>query len=386
MGVQLSHIRDLESEALGHAPPSGPPIPPTGPDDASSPPIPTLGDLLTADPDRFVTRYTDIAAVNLACATGLEGSEEIDVPEYLRLLDEMAAAVRKRVEVSGRLFKLKPAEFHHSENVFRVLTMQHVLRVQFGVRYNPAFEHLTPELTERDDWTRDSGDIFIHGILGPRRIGTCSSLPTFAIAVGRRAGYPLKLVRVPNHTFFRWDDGNEQFNIERTPAGSMVRSDAYYYEWPHPWDDGMRALNDECRVWLHSMSPRQEVSKFLCNRALQLRSEGRHREALDAIDAAERFEPTNPACGSIEFSILQEMPSRLFAIPYATATAAPLGDVGPAPSPIESVPGSHDLLDATLDRLYRPKWLQPPILCFADGRGLPSTPSITIPLAPSKER
>lgn len=367
VGGTMSSTRDLASEALGVALPS----------------IPTLGEVLTSAPDWFVAQYTDIAAVNLACATGLAGSEGLDIPACLRLLDEMAAAVRTRIEASRRIFRLKPAEFHHSENVFRVLTMQHALRVGFCVRYNPAFEHLRPEQGDLGDWAGDSCDIFIHGILGPRRLGTCSSLPTFAIAVGRRVGYPLKLVRVPNHTFFRWDDGDggERFNVEHTPAGSTIRPDDYYLTWPIPWDDGMRALNAECRVWLHSLTPRQEVSKFLCSRAIQLRDEGRHREALEAIDAAGRFEPTNPACASIEESILQQMPRRLVALRMFSGSVPGLG-VEPHAAGFGN--GLSDVIGPASDGSCAPKWLHSQIICSADGRAPLSTSPTTISLNPRK--
>jgi hypothetical protein len=46
---------------------------------------------------------------------------------------------------SWRLFKIKPSEFGHSENVFRIFTMEHVLRSQFGVRYDPLQADATPD-------------------------------------------------------------------------------------------------------------------------------------------------------------------------------------------------------------------------------------------------
>src|SRR5712691_3376788 len=153
--------------------------------------VPSLADILAANPDEFIAAYTDIAAVNLACAVGLPKSEDIDFPKYLSLLDTMAAAVRRQTEKSWRLFKIKPAEFDHSENVFRVLTMEHVLRVQFKIKYN---SHVWEKTKNREDWnTADSSEIFIHGILNENnRTGTCSSLPVVSVAVGRRLGYPLQ--------------------------------------------------------------------------------------------------------------------------------------------------------------------------------------------------
>jgi hypothetical protein len=213
------------------------------------------------------------------------------------LLDTIAEAVKKQTERQWRLFKLKPQQFNHSENVFRCYTMEHVFRVQFGIRYDPVVRDAAKN---PGPWRpADSSEVFIHGILSDKRTGTCSSLPTFAIAVGRRLGYPLKLILVPNHTLYRWDDGKEVFNLQPTEAGGEVKTDEYYHTWPRKWNDIDHEFNRRTKVWLHPLTPRKEVSKFLCNRALMLRETQAHREATIAIRAAERFDPTNPACGDI---------------------------------------------------------------------------------------
>lgn len=338
--------------------------------------IPSVHDLLTAEPERFVARFPDIAAVNLACARGLPNADESEFPEYLALLDTIADAVRRETERSWRFFKLKPAQFHHSENVFRIYTMEHVFRVRFGIKYDP----LVHALVEREgNWrTSDSSEIFIHGILSAKRTGTCSSLPTFAIAVGRRLGYPLKLVLVPNHTLYRWDDGDEVFNFQHTEAGGDVRPDEYFYTWPIKWEAIHYEINRRTGVWLHSLRPAQEVSKFLCNRALLLRDIGRFGEALQALAAAERFNPKNPACGDIRGDILclalvrrglamaalghpllpstavQQWPLTappVPGMPHRSPTAAPAPSMPPMPAPIPFGPMEF-FIDAVRQDLY----------------------------------
>jgi hypothetical protein len=39
------------------------------------------------------------------------------------------------------------------------------------------------------------------------------------VAIGRRLGYPLKLVECKGHLFVRWEDAKERFNIEGTSRG-----------------------------------------------------------------------------------------------------------------------------------------------------------------------
>jgi hypothetical protein len=268
--------------------------------------IPSLHDILNPNinADDFVAKYSDIAAINLACARGLPSADENEFIDYLELLDAIADAVRQETDRSWRLFKLKPSQFNNSEAVFRLYTMEHVFRVRFKIAYDP----LVHKATEGGKtWTTvDSTEIFINGILSAKRTGTCSSLPTFAIAVGRRLGYPLKLALAPNHTFYRWDDGSEIINLQHTEAGGEVRPTEYFHQWPRKWTEIDYAINERTRVWLHSMTPRQEASKFLCNRAILLRDTGRCREAMEAVNAAERFNPVNPACDEIRFSIFQQ--------------------------------------------------------------------------------
>jgi hypothetical protein len=116
-------------------------------------------------------------------------------------------------------------------------------------------------------------------------------------------GYPLKLVRVPEHTFFRWEDERERFNVQHTKAGSELRSDESYYEWPRKWTREMFDSNARTGVWLGSLTPRQETSKFLCNRAMVLRDAARLDEGMQATQAAARYDPRNPACVDLEFDI-----------------------------------------------------------------------------------
>jgi regulator of sirC expression with transglutaminase-like and TPR domain len=266
--------------------------------------IPTPEELYSVDPDDFVARFTDIAAVNLGCAQGLPDCDDSQFPAYLDLLDQIAEAVRKATDRNWRLFKLKPKEFEHSEIVYRLYTMEFVFRTQFGVKYDPKVREATTGPNARDTWTSsDSTEVFIHGLLSEKRTGTCSSLPTFSIAVGRRLGYPLKLILCPRHTLYRWDDGTSVINLQPSDVGGHTRPDEFFHTWPEKWSADDFAMVERTKVWMHSMSPRQETSKFLCNRALLLREHGRFDEALRAIDAAARFNPVNPACVDIRYSI-----------------------------------------------------------------------------------
>ena len=94
-----------------------------------------------------------------------------------------------------------------------------VLTEDYGVHYDPQ-RRAGPASTRMDDgFFSDARSVFIHGLLGPGRAGTCSSLPVLYVAVGRQFGYPLKLVTTKGHLFVRWDGAGERFNVEVTGHG-----------------------------------------------------------------------------------------------------------------------------------------------------------------------
>jgi hypothetical protein len=261
--------------------------------------IPTLGEILCADPHAFVEKYDDIAAINLACAAGLPGSEALNIARCLRSLDAMAVVVRQKTSHAWHIFDRNPSEFENSKNVFRAIFMLYVLNRQFGVHYNPA-------RIDRSDETfdpLDTADLFIHGVLSPRRTGTCASLPVFAVAVGRRLGYPLKLVKVPEHLLFRWDDGSERFNVDYNGEDGNIHPDSYYQTWPVKWTPQIWRAQTHAQ-WLTSLNPRQEVECFLGHRFLTLYALKRWEEALECLLAAERY---NPSCKPLHDGLRNEL-------------------------------------------------------------------------------
>jgi hypothetical protein len=136
----------------------------------------------------------------------------------------------------------------------------------------------------------DSRNLFIHGILTGHG-GTCVTMPVLYIAIGRRLGYPLKLVRAKEHFFARWEEsGGERFNIESTSRGFTARDDDYYRAWPKPITD------DEVRrgYYLRSLRPREELAVFLGERGNCLMDNMRFLEAAEAYRYAAELAPHDP--------------------------------------------------------------------------------------------
>jgi hypothetical protein len=117
--------------------------------------------------------------------------------------------------------------------------------------------------------------------------GTCSSLPVLQVAVGRRLGYPLKLVTTKGHLFLRWEDPHERFNIEAAGQGVNRFMDDYYRHWPLE----ITPVEEAAEGYLKSLTPSEELAVFLSIRGMCLREAARLPEAAEAFAAATRLAP-----------------------------------------------------------------------------------------------
>ncbi len=248
----------------------------------------TLGGLVDMREEKLATM--DIAALNLICSEGLPGRNKMPAAEQLRKIDQMAEAVRRETMHNYHQFLEKPQEFEHSEPFYRVLVLNSVLGKDFGLHYNPAkIAPATMETLQDHSFYENADDVFISGLLGNNHMGTCSSMPVVCVAVGRRLGYPLKLVVAKAHLFFRWEDGKERRNFDCT-NGISSSPDSYYQQWPFPVSD-----DEVKRGWyLRSLTPREELATFLAARGAVLRFHGRITEALLAQTQACLLHPDHP--------------------------------------------------------------------------------------------
>jgi hypothetical protein len=90
-------------------------------------------------------------------------------------------------------FHSKPAEFRNSEAYFRMVVLATVLQQDCGIRYSPNRASPVGKGEADDKFYADSHYVFLHGLTGEMKSGTCCSLPVLYVAVGRRLKYPLSL-------------------------------------------------------------------------------------------------------------------------------------------------------------------------------------------------
>jgi len=152
-------------------------------------------------------------------------------------------------------------------NLFKAVTMSLYLKNEIGVAYDR-------ESAGNFDYS-NSRVIFLHGLLSGKKTGTCTSLPVLCAAIGRRLGYPIKLVQAKRHIFCRWDDGTEKFNLEICCPGADSPSDEYYQKGKYKLEPIELTRN----VYLKSLTAVEELALFMASRAACLSDNKRFTEA-----------------------------------------------------------------------------------------------------------
>jgi hypothetical protein len=225
--------------------------------------------------------------MNLLCAEGLSGCQQVDVTGSLALLDQWGGRVKSETARHNYRFERNPAEFENSKGFFKMLMLGVVLAEDFKVHYRLNKRGGPETSSEKDGFFADARDVFLPGVLGEQRQGTCSSMPVLYVAVGRRLGYPLKLVTTKGHLFARWEGEGERFNLEVTGNGLNRFPDDYYRKWPF----AVSEAEVKAEGYLKSLTPAGELAVFLSIRAMCLREAGQMTEAADAFAAASKLAP-----------------------------------------------------------------------------------------------
>ena len=145
----------------------------------------TLKELLALPPADL--EKVDLARMNLLCAEGLPGAEDSKIDDTLTTLDSWAQRVKSETDRNFHHFRETPTDFNSSVSYYRALLLITVVQQDFNIHYNPA--HITtPDAPEPDDsFFVDSKDLFLHGLVSSRAMGTCISMPVFYVAIGQAA-------------------------------------------------------------------------------------------------------------------------------------------------------------------------------------------------------
>ena len=229
----------------------------------------------------------DIGRVNLLCASGLPGAGDLDFNHSLAVLDQMAQRVRSETERNFHNYQENPSQYKNSANFYRMALMFVVLAEDFQVHYAANKIGSVGEARMRDGFFADAHDVFLHGLTGMEHAGTCSSMPVLQVAVGRRLGYPLKLVTTKGHLFVRWEDANERFNVEAAGNGVNQFADEYYQHWPYEVTENEM----QAEGYLKSLTASEELAVFVSIRGMCWLEAGKYSEAAECFRTSARLAP-----------------------------------------------------------------------------------------------
>ena len=254
-----------------------------------------LAQLLALSPEQL--EKCDVARMNLLCAEGLRGSENLDVQQCLDTLGQWTQHVEDETIRNYHRFLDHPEDYNNSRSYYRMTMLAMVLQQDFNTHYDPdrAMPQIRGEHEQNDVFFSDSKDVFIHGLLGGERHGTCSSLPVLYAVVAQRLGYPVNLASAEEHLYLRYEDGTNHLNVDAAGAGFITHPDEEYRKWPHPITD------EEIKTYgyLQPMSHKQILGAFLAMRAANLTSAKRFDEAAQTWEAASRYLSPTPVLQGI---------------------------------------------------------------------------------------
>jgi Transglutaminase-like superfamily len=223
-----------------------------------------------------------VADVPMACAAGLPAAEHLNISACLATLDCWAQIVNRYVQDVMPNWRRGPYRYGNQIGFFKFLAMVSILKHPRGL--NVVYE---PTAIGNSDCS-DSRDDFLHGVL-TRRTGTCVSLPTLYVAIGRRIGWPIHLAVSKGHVFCQWvnEDGSH-VNLEGScPGGGDMLPDSYYEQYPRP----LNGMDYESGVYLRPLSRTEELALFMETRGHCLADNMRFDEAEEAYRHTHRLWP-----------------------------------------------------------------------------------------------
>ena len=273
----------------------------------------SFGDILTFAHSE--SQSVDVAEANILCAEGLPGVSDLDVSRCLEKIDGWTERVRKETQRRLSEYARSPQTYDNSEARFRLSILADVLRKDIGLYYDcvPLLQHPAGALVpQQGNLFQDPRQVFIHGVLLGETPPAPLTLTVIVTAIGRRLGYPLKLVTARTHAFVRWEDSKDRINIEITSGGLRVLPDETYREVC------LKGLNAEVQdQYLRSFSPARELAVFLSRRAACFMEKGRVLDAEVCWADAWELDPTQQmTLESLRSMVYQERAAMKGAAPY----------------------------------------------------------------------
>jgi len=224
----------------------------------------------------------DVLEMSVAVAREIPGLEKLDYNHYRQIVDGWTDQFRRWLPTVEYAFHEKPDKYKNDINFFRLGLLAQFLDEQIGVAY--VEEQKQAQLAARKSGKKtevlytNPGDLLVHGLIDTKQ-GTCGTMPTLHVIIGRRMGWPVALACVESHYVCHYDDGKVHYNIEATDTGRGgfgEGSDEDYMQ-----KEGVSRKAIACGSDLRRLSAREMLGVFVALRA-------RHYADTNRPDLADR--------------------------------------------------------------------------------------------------
>jgi hypothetical protein len=224
-----------------------------------------------------------VAEVSRACMQRLPGADRFDAQAITQTLAEWKGLAERHTEASLPRLRQKPENARLLDEALRARCLVAALTGEASVAF--------------DAEGKLSGAVaayFLDG-LATTRLGTYATLPVLFAEVGRRLGYPLRLVaaqgrQVGGHLFARWHEpAGACFNVDLRSDGYISLPDDAYRTGPLE----VTPAEEERGCLLRSMTPKMELAWLLANRGHYWLQVGNRRAAAEAFAFSFAVNPIN---------------------------------------------------------------------------------------------
>jgi tetratricopeptide (TPR) repeat protein len=210
----------------------------------------SLESILNLEPDQI-----DLGTAALIISE--QWSEFVYGRQYIRRLDEMATEIAEEIEDKN---------LQDSPRAINILNKY--LFEQKG------FESV------KDANNPDT--LLLHSVMDKKK-GYCLSLSVLYLALSERVGVPVYGVVVPGHFFVRYDDGENQYNIETTSSGAITSDKHYIDKFDVPETD---------TIYMRNLNKLQVLGCFFNNLGNSYQCIDDYSSAMKALARAVRINPT----------------------------------------------------------------------------------------------
>lgn len=199
----------------------------------------------------------DVLELNLAVAREVKGAEKIDYNRYSLIVEGWTEQFSRWLVSAEYEFHKTPYKWENDIDFFRLGMLAQFLDQVIGIAYNEEQKYL------KAIRYKNLGDLFLHGLIDTKR-GTCGTMSTLHVTIGRRLGWPVSLACIDSHFVCRYNDGKKVYNFETTNTGHggfSVGTDTEYIE-----KEKLAPMSTSSGSDLRSLSAREMLGAFIALR------------------------------------------------------------------------------------------------------------------------